>query len=76
MEIKRTARIRCGWRVPTEAFVSCYAVKKEKVFTPVRRSERIRAMKREDYNEVLPEPKEYGGSDYSDDCSPSSWAAT
>jgi hypothetical protein len=32
-------------------------------------------MKREDYKEVSPEPKDYGGSDYSDDRSPSSWAA-
>jgi hypothetical protein len=33
-------------------------------------------MKRKDYKEVSPEPKDYGCSDYSDDCSPSSWAAT
>jgi hypothetical protein len=32
-------------------------------------------MKRKDYKEVLPEPKDYGDSDYSDDRSPSSWAA-
>jgi hypothetical protein len=32
-------------------------------------------MKRKDYREVSPEPKDYGGSDYSDDRSPSSWAA-
>jgi hypothetical protein len=32
-------------------------------------------MKRKDYKEVSPEPKGYGGSDYSDDHSPSSWAA-
>jgi hypothetical protein len=32
-------------------------------------------MKRKDYKEVSPEPKDYGGSDYSDDCSSSSWAA-
>jgi hypothetical protein len=31
-------------------------------------------MKRKDYKEVSPEPKNYGGSDYSDDRSPSSWA--
>jgi hypothetical protein len=31
-------------------------------------------MKRKDYKEVSPEPKDYGGSDYSDDHSPSSWA--
>jgi hypothetical protein len=33
-------------------------------------------MKRKDYKEVSPEPKDYGDSDYSDDRSPSSWAAT
>jgi hypothetical protein len=32
-------------------------------------------MKRKDYKEMWPEPKDYGGSDYSDDRSPSSWAA-
>jgi hypothetical protein len=32
-------------------------------------------MKRKGYKEVSPEPKDYGGSDYSDDRSPSSWAA-
>jgi hypothetical protein len=32
-------------------------------------------MKRKDYKEVSPEPKDYGGSDYSDDRSPSSWVA-
>jgi hypothetical protein len=32
-------------------------------------------MKRKDYKEVSPEPKDYGGSDYSDDRSPSSWAS-
>jgi hypothetical protein len=32
-------------------------------------------MKRKDYKEVLPEAEDYGGSDYSDDRSPSSWAA-
>jgi hypothetical protein len=32
-------------------------------------------MKRKDYKEVSPEPKDYGESDYSNDCSPSSWAA-
>jgi hypothetical protein len=32
-------------------------------------------MKRKGYKEVSPEPKYYGGSDYSDDRSPSSWAA-
>jgi hypothetical protein len=33
-------------------------------------------MKRKDYKEVSPEPKDYGRSDYSDDRSPSSWVAT
>jgi hypothetical protein len=33
-------------------------------------------MKRKDYKEVSPEPKDYGSSDYSDDRSLSSWAAT
>jgi hypothetical protein len=33
-------------------------------------------MKRKDYKEVSPEPKDYGCSDYSDDRSPSSWVAT
>jgi hypothetical protein len=32
-------------------------------------------MKRKDYKDVLPKHKDYGGSDYSDDHSPSSWAA-
>jgi hypothetical protein len=32
-------------------------------------------MKRKDYKEVSPEPKDYGGSDYFDDHSPSSWVA-
>jgi hypothetical protein len=32
-------------------------------------------MKRKGYKEASPEPKDYGGSDYSDDRSPSSWAA-
>jgi hypothetical protein len=32
-------------------------------------------MKRKDYKEVSPEPKDYGDSDYSDDRSPSSWVA-
>jgi hypothetical protein len=31
-------------------------------------------MERKDYKEVSPEPKDYGGSNYSDDRSPSSWA--
>jgi hypothetical protein len=76
VEIKRIARIRCGGRVPTRAIASRNPVEGEKVPTPVRRSERIQAMKRKDYKEVSPEPKDYGSSDYSDDRSPSSWAAT
>jgi hypothetical protein len=32
-------------------------------------------MKQKDYKEVSPEPKDYGGSNYSGDRSPSSWAA-
>jgi hypothetical protein len=75
MEIKRTARIRCGGRVPTGAITSHHRVKEERVSTLIRRSERIRGMKKKDYKEVSPEPKDYGGSDYSDDRSPSSWAA-
>jgi hypothetical protein len=75
IEIKRTARIRCGGRVPTRAIASRNPVKKENIPTPVRRSARIRGMKRKDYKKVSPEPKDYGGSDYSDDRSPSSWAA-
>jgi hypothetical protein len=75
VENKRTARICCGRCVPTGAIASCNPVEGEKVPTPVRRSARIQGMKRKDYKEVLPEPKDYGGSDYSDDRSPSSWAA-
>jgi hypothetical protein len=41
LEIKRTARIRCGGRVPTVAIASRNPVKEEKVPTPVRRSVRI-----------------------------------
>jgi RNase P subunit RPR2 len=74
VEIKRTACIRCGGRVPTKAIASRNPVKKENIPTPVRRSARIQGMKRKDYKEVSPEPKDYGGSDYSDDRSPSSWA--
>jgi hypothetical protein len=33
-------------------------------------------MKRKDYKEVSPDPKDYGGSDYSDDHSLSLWVAT
>jgi hypothetical protein len=75
MEIKRTARIHCGGHVMTGTIASLYHIKEERVSTPVRRSERIRGMKRKDYKDVSPEPKDYGGTDYSDDRSPSSWAA-
>jgi hypothetical protein len=75
VEIKRTARIHCEWRVPTGGITSRNPIKEEKVPTPVRRSARIRGMKRKDYKEVSPEPKDYGGSDYSDDCRPSLWSA-
>jgi hypothetical protein len=75
VEIKRTAYIRCGGRVPTGAIAYRNPIKEEKVPTPVRRLARIQGMKRKDYKEVSPEPNDYGGSDYSDDCSPSSWAA-
>jgi hypothetical protein len=60
MEIKKTTRIRCGGRVPTGAIASRCIVKEEKVSTPVRRSARIRGMKRKDYKEV-PEHKDHGG---------------
>jgi hypothetical protein len=75
VEIKRTTRIRCGGHVPTGAMASRNPVEGEKVPTLVRRSACIQCMKRKDYKEVSPEPKDYGGSDYSDDRSPSSWAA-
>jgi hypothetical protein len=75
VEIKRTAHIRCEGRVPTEAIASRNSIKEEKVPTPVRRSARIRGMKRKDYKEVSPEPEDYGGSDYSDDRSQSLWVA-
>jgi hypothetical protein len=75
LPFKRTAHIRCGGRVPTGALASRNPVEGEKVPTPVRRSARIQGMKRKDYKEASPEPKDYGGSDYSDDRSPSSWAA-
>jgi hypothetical protein len=76
VEIKRTARIRCGGHVPTGAIASRNPVEGEKVPTLVRRSARIQGMKRKNYKEVSPEPKDYGGRDYSDDRSPSSWATT
>jgi hypothetical protein len=75
LPVKRTARIRCGGRVPTGALASHNPVEGEKVPTPVRRSARIQGIKCKDYKEASPEPKDYGGSDYSDDRSPSSWAA-
>jgi hypothetical protein len=75
VEIKRTARIRCGGRVPTGAIASCNPVEEENVPMPVQRSACIQGIKRKDYKEVSLEPKDYGGSDYSDDRSPSSWAA-
>jgi hypothetical protein len=61
--IKRTARIRCGGRVPTGAIASHNPVEEEKVPTPVRRSARIRGMKRKDCKEVSPEHKDYRDSD-------------
>jgi hypothetical protein len=75
VEIKRTACIRCAGRVPTGAIASRNPVEGEKVPTPVRRSARIQGIKRKDYKEVSPEPKDCAGSDYSNDRSPSSWAA-
>jgi hypothetical protein len=75
VKIKRTARIRCRGHVPTGAIASRNPVEGEKVPTPVRRSVHIQGMNRKDYKEVSPEPKDYGGSDYSDNRSPSSWAA-
>jgi hypothetical protein len=74
VEIKRTARIRCGGRVSTGAIASRNSVKKENIPLPVRRSARIRGMKQKDYKEASPEPKDYGGSDYSNDHNPSLWA--
>jgi hypothetical protein len=75
LPVKRTARIRCGGRVPTGAIASRDPIEGEKVPTPVRRSPRLQGIKRKDYKEVSPELKDYGDSDYSDDRSPSSWAA-
>jgi hypothetical protein len=59
MEIKRTARICCVGCVPTGQIASRHHVKKERVSTPVHKSERIQGMKRKDYKEVSPEPKYY-----------------
>jgi hypothetical protein len=75
LPVKRTARIRCGGRVPTGALASCNPVEGEKVPAPVRRSARIQGIKCKDYKEASPEPKDYGGSDYFEDRSPSSWVA-
>jgi hypothetical protein len=74
-EIKGTAHIRCRGCVPTGPTASRYHIKEERVSTPVHWSERIRGMMRKDCKEVSPERKDYEGSDYSDVCSPSSWAA-
>jgi hypothetical protein len=62
VEMKRTTRICCEGRVPTGAITSHNPIKEEKVPTLVRRSARIRGMKRKDYREVSPEPKDYGGA--------------
>jgi hypothetical protein len=75
VEIKRTVHIRCRGRVLTGAIASRNPIKEENVPILVRRSARIRGMKRKDYKEVLAKPKDYGGSDYFDDRSLSSWAA-
>jgi hypothetical protein len=45
VEIKRTARISCGGRVPTGAIASRNPDEEEKVPTPVRRLARIQGMK-------------------------------
>jgi hypothetical protein len=75
VKIKRTARICRGGHVPTRAIASRNPIEEEKVHMPVRSSARIQGMKRKDYKEVPPKPKDYGGSEYSDDRSPSSWVA-
>jgi hypothetical protein len=75
LEIKRTACIRCGDCVPTRQIASHRHIKEERIATPVWRSERLRGMKRKNYKEKTLEPKDYGDSDFSDDRSPSSWAA-
>jgi hypothetical protein len=54
VEINRTARIRCGGRVPTGAITSRNPVEGEKVPTPVRRSTRIQGMKRKGYKGYRP----------------------
>jgi hypothetical protein len=52
VEIKRTACIRCGGRVPTGAIASRNPVEGEKVPMLVRRSARIQGMKGKHYKEV------------------------
>jgi hypothetical protein len=54
VEIKRTARICCGGRVPTGGIASRNPVEGEKVPTSGRRSARIQGMKWKDYKEVSP----------------------
>jgi hypothetical protein len=54
VEIKRSARIRCRELVPTGAIASRNPVKEENVPTPVRRTARIRGMKKKDYKDVSP----------------------
>ena len=65
--------------MPTKQIVSRHPRKEEKEekhATPRRRSERLLGIKRKSYKEKTPEPMDlYGDSDFSDDRSPSSWAA-
>jgi hypothetical protein len=75
LEIKRNAHICCRGRVPTGQIASRHHIKEERIAAPIRRSERLRGMKRKNYKEKTPEPKDYGDSDFFDDRSPSSWAA-
>jgi hypothetical protein len=75
LPVERTARIRCAVHVPTGALASRNPIEGEKIPTPVRRSAHIQGTKCKDYKEEWPKPKDYGGSDYSDNRSPSSWAA-
>jgi hypothetical protein len=60
LEIKRTAHIHCGGRVRTEKITSHRPIKKEKFAAPMRRSERLLSMKRKNYKEKMPEPKDKG----------------
>jgi hypothetical protein len=71
----RSKEIKLGAEKPLkpEEAKGC-ELKEERVSAPVRRSEHIQGMKRKDYKEVSPKPKDYGGSGYSDDRCPSSWA--